>query len=177
MLASGRTDESEVWRGLYGALREAGHIDEARTMLTDQRARDYLGPGFEMEGALLAAMKNRTPANIAKLRRIASAAPPGPNALKSSAIQALSMLGLVDDAFAAADTYTPGMPMSGADAEFLFFTSTKAMRRDSRFIKLAAKFGLIDYWRESGHWPDYCSEPGLPYDCKTEADKVQPIKS
>jgi hypothetical protein len=29
--------------------------------------------------------------------------------------------------------------------------------------------GLWDYWRESGHWPDFCSEPGLPYDCKVEA--------
>ena len=161
---------------LFGSLRDSGRLDEARTMLADPRARDYLGTSFEMAEAFLAAMKNRSPAAIAKVRHIAAAAPPGPNPRKSDAIQRLSMLGLVDDAFAAADTYSPGMPMTGADSEFLFFTSTAAMRHDPHFIKLAAKYGLINYWRTSSHWPDYCAEPGLPYDCKAEADKVEPVK-
>jgi hypothetical protein len=46
------------------------------------------------------------------------------------------------------------------------------MRRDPRFMSLAAKLGLVDYWRSSGKWPDFCSEPGLPYDCKAEAAKA-----
>jgi len=37
---------------------------------------------------------------------------------------------------------------------------------------LAARVGLVDYWRTSGHWPDFCFEPGLPYDCKAEAAKL-----
>ena len=68
------------------------------------------------------------------------------------------------------------MPMTGAEAEFLFFTSTRAMRQDPRFIAFAAKFGLTEYWRTSSHWPDYCAEPGSPYDCKAEAAKVKPVK-
>jgi hypothetical protein len=38
-------------------------------------------------------------------------------------------------------------------------------------MPLMKKLGLVDYWRTSGHWPDFCSEPGLPYDCKVEAAK------
>jgi hypothetical protein len=54
----------------------------------------------------------------------------------------------------------------------LFMPQTASMRRDRRFIALAAHFGLVDYWRSTGVWPDFCSAPGLPYDCKAEAAKL-----
>ena len=49
-------------------------------------------------------------------------------------------------------------------------------RKDVRFITLAARFGLVEYWQKTGAWPDYCREPDLPYDCKVEAEKVRPRK-
>jgi hypothetical protein len=48
----------------------------------------------------------------------------------------------------------------------------RALRRDRRFMALAARMGLVDYWRTSGHWPDFRAEPGLPYDCKAAAARV-----
>jgi len=45
------------------------------------------------------------------------------------------------------------------------------VRRDPRFIRLAKRLGLVDYWKQSGHWPDYCRDPDLRYDCKAEAAK------
>jgi hypothetical protein len=39
-------------------------------------------------------------------------------------------------------------------------------------MQLAARLRLVDYWRTSGHWPDFCSEPELPYDCRIEAGKI-----
>ena len=39
-------------------------------------------------------------------------------------------------------------------------------------MPLAARFGLVDYWRTTGAWPDYCRDPDLPYDCKVEAAKL-----
>jgi tetratricopeptide (TPR) repeat protein len=54
----------------------------------------------------------------------------------------------------------------------LFLRGNAPMRRDPRFMSLAAKFGLVDYWRSTGHWPDFCSEQGLPYDCKAEAARL-----
>jgi hypothetical protein len=43
-------------------------------------------------------------------------------------------------------------------------------------MRLAARLGLVDYWRSSGHWPDFCADPGLPYDCKAEAARLRPTK-
>ena len=30
----------------------------------------------------------------------------------------------------------------------------------------------LEYWRKYGIWPDFCSKPDLPYDCKAEAAKI-----
>jgi hypothetical protein len=55
----------------------------------------------------------------------------------------------------------------------LFFSPAgAALRRDRRIIPLFARQGLFDYWRSTNHWPDFCSEPGLPYDCKAEAARL-----
>jgi hypothetical protein len=37
------------------------------------------------------------------------------------------------------------------------------MRRDPRFISLMHDLGLLDFWRRSGRWPDFCeTEPVVP---------------
>lgn len=53
----------------------------------------------------------------------------------------------------------------------LFRPPFREFRKDKRFIVLAARFGLVEYWHKTGVWPDYCREPDLPYDCKAEAAK------
>lgn len=87
--------------------------------------------------------------------------------------QMLAREGDIDGAFAEADR-----ALSSPDvfAAFLFFASTKSLRSDPRFMALAAKAGLTDYWRKSGHWPDFCAEPGLPYDCKAVAAAPPPVR-
>lgn len=45
-------------------------------------------------------------------------------------------------------------------------------RHDPRFMQVAKRLGLLDYWRSSGKWPDFCSEPDMPYDCKREAAEL-----
>jgi tetratricopeptide (TPR) repeat protein len=47
----------------------------------------------------------------------------------------------------------------------------ESMRDEPRFMALAAQYGLVRYWRWSGHWPDFCD--GVRYDCKTEAAKYE----
>ena len=54
----------------------------------------------------------------------------------------------------------------------LFRPPFRDFRKDKRFIALAARFGLVDYWQTTGDWADFCRAPDLPYDCKTEAAKV-----
>jgi DNA-binding winged helix-turn-helix (wHTH) protein/TolB-like protein len=97
------------------------------------------------------------------------------------AVWDLAALGDVDGAFREADrAFTTPTIGQAAGLEFgteggvtsLFTPGTAAMRRDPRFMALAARIGLVDYWRATGHWPDFCAEPGLPYDCKAEAARL-----
>jgi DNA-binding winged helix-turn-helix (wHTH) protein/tetratricopeptide (TPR) repeat protein len=83
-------------------------------------------------------------------------------------MQMLTMLGDVDGAFALAP-HGPGEMSGVAD---LFDPSMAAFRADPRFMRLAQDIGLVEYWRKSGHWPDFCAEPSRPYDCQAEANKL-----
>jgi hypothetical protein len=38
-------------------------------------------------------------------------------------------------------------------------------------MRFAARVGLANFWKTSGKWPDYCAAPGLPYDCRAEAER------
>ena len=40
---------------------------------------------------------------------------------------------------------------------FLFAPISRSVRQDPGFVQLAARLGLIDYWRETGKWPDFCT--------------------
>jgi hypothetical protein len=35
-----------------------------------------------------------------------------------------------------------------------------------------ADLGLVSWWVKRRQWPDFCSEPGLKYDCAAEAAKL-----
>jgi hypothetical protein len=54
----------------------------------------------------------------------------------------------------------------------IFRPGLRAFRRDVRMMQVAKKSGLADYWVKSGKWPDFCSEPDLPYDCRHEIAKL-----
>jgi DNA-binding winged helix-turn-helix (wHTH) protein/TolB-like protein len=41
---------------------------------------------------------------------------------------------------------------------FLFAPVTRNMRQDPGFVGLASRLGLISYWRETGKWPDFCTD-------------------
>ena len=55
----------------------------------------------------------------------------------------------------------------------LFRPDFAAVRADPRFMQVAARLGLVRYWRETGYWPDFCSGEQLRYDCKAEAAKYR----
>ena len=57
-------------------------------------------------------------------------------------------------------------------SEVFFRPEFKEERRDPRFLRIAQRAGLLDYWCQSGDWPDFCFESEFPYDCKVEAAKL-----
>ena len=79
-------------------------------------------------------------------------------------------LGLVDDAYSAADACRLG-PAGGADdimgpdgyrTALMFQADMPELRDDPRFAGLCARLGLVDFWIASGKWPDCASD--VPYD-------------
>ena len=141
---------------------------EALQAIDRYQATDpHLAP--EAEAAwrdVVAARAGKLPAGAAA--KAVAAAPRGEYGVDpSTAMSAYSMLGRLDLAFAEVER------AQGGHYEFyianLFQGATVAMRRDPRFMPMAARLGLVDYWMKSGHWPDFCQDPGLPYDCRAAA--------
>ena len=160
--------------GLRNCLKYARRWAELRalalTPATNPANRN--DPSSSAYDTYLVAYEFGKPADVARARNAALAAG-GMDPVMANAIEALSVLGFTDDAFAVAQRYTPHRT---GDAEFLFFTLTTPLRRDPRFMQLAARLGLIDYWRSSGHWPDFCADPTLPYSCRAEANRLSAAK-
>lgn len=81
-----------------------------------------------------------------------------------------SALGELDEAFALARQRFEDERRGGEDV--LFSAATRSMRTDPRFMPLMRDLGLLGYWRLSGHWPDFCRDPDLPYRCQAEAQRL-----
>lgn len=81
---------------------------------------------------------------------------------RSDAVAMLMILGDLDSAFRVAEAYAsdPLVVRFGNALlpAFLFGPETAAMRQDPRFIPIMERLGLVDYWRTSGHWPDFCTK-------------------
>ncbi len=85
------------------------------------------------------------------------------------AIRDLVGVGATEAAFDVALRATPADPL---DTEVLFRPTADGMRRDPRFMPLAAKLGLVEFWKRTNHWPDFCEAKDRPYDCRAVAAKL-----
>ena len=160
---------------VYGSERR---WDDLLATLDDRGARpkSFSDQDIEAMRVSYAAEKSRTPAAIAKARLLLTAPPHVPEQLMGWSAT-LSDLGLADEAFALADRWSQAPLTAFNSPRYLFQLGAASLHRDPRFIALAAKAGLVDYWRVSGKWPDFCAEPGLGYDCKQEAAKLTSARS
>jgi DNA-binding winged helix-turn-helix (wHTH) protein/TolB-like protein len=84
-------------------------------------------------------------------------------------IRMLARQGDLDGAFAEA---ARPVPAPAYTTIHFFQPEMKALRADPRFMPLAHRLGLVDYWRSTGRWPDFCAEPDLPYDCRAVAETL-----
>jgi TolB-like protein len=161
------------WIHRFYIMANFGHVDEARAMLdSPQNIPVSLEPkSIAARRAYLDALRLNSPAGkTAAGEAIRSAVASG----DLSAVDGMRMfakLGDVDSAFALARPLFAPLDSRHARASTapLFQSVTDSMRRDPRFMPLAAQAGLVDYWTTTGKWPDFCAEPGLPYDCRAAA--------
>lgn len=90
-------------------------------------------------------------------------------------------LGLVDEAYRAADGSRLGPAGTGDDimgpdgyrTALLFQAGMPELRNDARFPRLCARLGLVDFWRATGKWPDCATE--VPYDFEHECARAQGV--
>jgi tetratricopeptide (TPR) repeat protein len=82
-------------------------------------------------------------------------------------VRMLARQGDVDGAYAVYAEAPP--PRAKYRTRGFFYPEMRAFRRDARFMPLAERLGLVDYWIATDKWPDFCSEPDLPYDCRAAA--------
>lgn len=159
---------SAIWPNQMLNLVQEGRWDDATTLI-EQTPSSVSRTTAECYGLLVQVGKSRKPfdASIAADAFTKGKCSAGG---ASDPTAYLALVGRVDEAFALAQRAAQDAMSSPA---FLFMPATEGMRRDRRFMPLAAKFGLVRYWRSSGKWPDFCSNPGLPYDCKAEAAMAQ----
>ncbi|THD65959.1 winged helix-turn-helix domain-containing protein [Phenylobacterium sp.] len=156
-----------------GFLPEPGTLDQSRlflglwsrdwTLAQAMAARMADGPAKSAELSLIAALAAGTTPDIrragAGFLRL-----PEPGATSRAAVVALAMAGLDRDAVAAAARLIGRNPI---ELSILFEPSFASARRTPEFATLADRLGLIDYWRRSGHSPDFCVGQSVPTICAT----------
>lgn len=150
----------------YGDPRNALRIiemDETRGVPGDS-SRPF-------ETAYLAARVNPSPANIEAALRPFETLQRQTSLVAPSHLQLLVQFGRVDEAFRVLQG-AANLDSVRWGSDVLFRPQMRPLRNDSRFPPLAARLGLLQYWQESGQWPDFCSDPELPYDCRVEAGRL-----
>ena len=149
-----------------------GDPNAALLYLRDHGSGSVAGSAADEAWArFLEARMNPTPAKIATALEAFRLRNASGNAPITGYIQALGTFGHVDEVYAllAKPDLLRKLPLA---TEVLFRAHMKSVRNDPRFMALSKQLGLVDYWQTSGHWPDFCNEPRLPYNCKAEVAKL-----
>jgi tetratricopeptide (TPR) repeat protein len=145
-----------------------GDPAEARRLLADPESRPKISPTeLEFIRRLIETRAGAAPASgLASFIR----AHQGRDLANVNVIEGLAVADRADEAL---DFAARNADRLEEDTDALFRTPwTMRLVARPRFMPVAARLGLAQAWLASGKWPDFCSEPGLPYDCKAEAAKA-----
>jgi class 3 adenylate cyclase/TolB-like protein/tetratricopeptide (TPR) repeat protein len=161
-------EEGDIWEARFRLSLWVGAPGEAQQLLEEEPPSTFTHDDLTCWRGAAAGLATE---NVAARRRAAAAVRACPNPDLNLTIQFLGGLGDIDGAFETADAL---LARDGERAWWgMFFEpSSHAVRRDRRFMPFMQRAGLIDYWRTSDRWPDFCAEPDLPYDCRAEAARL-----
>lgn len=159
------------------ALLEDWHaVDELLKLAAKRQLRE-----FEDGLAFIRAKRDPTPENIGRWRRNFEMHVRETGCVDVSRLVYAAHLGLVEEAYRAAESACLGPDGSGSDimgpdayrTSMLFLAGMPELRNDPRFVRLCARLGLVEFWTATGKWPDCASE--IPYDFKAECEKARDV--
>jgi len=81
---------------------------------------------------------------------------------RENEITMLAALGETKQAMEVANSVLDHQPL---EAWILFTPVTRNLRKDPGFVPLASRLGLMQYWRETGKWPDFCTDAATQSEC------------
>jgi DNA-binding winged helix-turn-helix (wHTH) protein/TolB-like protein len=170
-----------LWPGLeltqllrYPGVLARGDVKTATAMLNDPLLQGVLNPPAEQRpfAAILLALETRKPADIEAVERECSDPRKLARRRSGPCLIALVRLNRVDTFFELAPKYFPEQrgataaerdarwledPLAWRNLRLLFRADMTALRTDPRMIPIFERMGLVDYWRTTGKWPDFCA--------------------
>jgi tetratricopeptide (TPR) repeat protein len=140
-----------------------GDPRRALAMMSDAVARDTLAPEWR---PFIEARLDPTPSKIeAALAPFRARFQRDPRDVVGY-LQNLVTFGKVDEAFAVLANPEVYRGLKFA-TETLFRSHVAPLRADPRFLEVARRLDLLQFWRATDRWPDFCADPALRYDCRT----------
>jgi len=145
--------------------------------LAERRQLRELGDGL----AFIRAKREPTPEHIGAWRTDLEAKVARMGCVDVSRLVYSAHLGLVDEAYRAAEAARLGptgspddvMGPDGYRTALLFQAGMPELRNDPRFVRLCARLGLVEFWTTTGKWPDCADE--VPYDFRAECARARDI--
>lgn len=161
----------------FSAALSRGNMAAATAMLDDPINGPLIDPPAERRPyrPIVRALQTRAADDIAAVEQACSDPSKLARFANRSCLQGLVLLDRRDTFFELAPLYFPELrgatqaerealavahPRTSQNVRILFYKEAQGIRADERFISIAERMGLVDYWRASGEWPDFCkSEP------------------
>jgi tetratricopeptide (TPR) repeat protein len=134
------------------------------------RLADYSDADLDPWRKVIAARLDPTPAEIDEAIAAVNSRWGNDPRTRNNVLLALGNFGRAQEVYRLLED-SQFQPFISRDA--LFRPDFAPVRADPRFMAVAARLGLVRYWRQSGYWPDFCNSEKLKYDCRTEAAKYR----
>ena len=157
-------------------LEDRAAVDELLELAAKRPLRE-----FEEGLAFIRTKRDPTPENIGNWRRSLETHVSETGCVDVSRLVYAAHLGLVDEAFQAAESANLGpvgtsddiMGPDGYRTSMLFQVRMPELRNDPRFVRLCVRLGLVDFWTATSKWPDCADE--VPYDFRIECENAHQI--
>jgi DNA-binding winged helix-turn-helix (wHTH) protein/TolB-like protein len=169
-----RTPVEFIERNRFAGLISRGDLTAASALLQNPELGPLIDPPSDNQpiASLLRALSTRDATDIAAVERDCADPAKLARDRASLCLQGLIALNRLDTFFAVAPAYFPEQrgatpkerdalwlqaPRVGRYSRVLFRSDTQAVRADPRFIPIVERLGLLDHWRSTGKWPDFCT--------------------